>query len=158
MNLLLLVLSIFLHFIVFVLLIFLYQDVRRLKEERQELYGMREDMEELLAFYVEELKKENEQLKNMYEKKEKREEKEKSFTERLNDSKETLSLSTETEASYTPPLPKEEEERKDTFQPSLQAQVLSLFKEGLREDEIAKQLDIGKGEVELFLKLYKNDS
>ncbi|MEM1506445.1 hypothetical protein RG959_24150, partial [Domibacillus sp. 8LH] len=53
-------------------------------------------------------------------------------------------------SSYTPPVPIEE----DQVEASLQSRILQLHHRGKSNTEIAKQLDCGKTEVELIIKLY----
>ncbi|MEK4565288.1 hypothetical protein MKX54_11490 [Alkalihalobacillus sp. FSL R5-0424] len=52
---------------------------------------------------------------------------------------------------YKPLIPTEKQE--DTsYQPSTQATVLNLYKQGFSPAEIAKRLHMGKGEVDLIIK------
>lgn len=54
---------------------------------------------------------------------------------------------------YEPPTIVEEPQE-DIFEQSDTAKVLSLAKQGFNAEQIAKKLDLGKGEVELVLKFY----
>lgn len=49
----------------------------------------------------------------------------------------------------------EEKETKDMIETSIEGQVLQLFHEGKSPEEIAKQLNRGKTEVDLYIKLHK---
>lgn len=55
--------------------------------------------------------------------------------------------------SYEPPTVTENQS--DAFEQSDTLKVLTLAKQGLNVDEIAKKLNMGKGEVELLLKFYQ---
>lgn len=60
-------------------------------------------------------------------------------------------------SKYVPPsIPEESSE--DVYEQSDTAKVLSLAKQGLDAEQIAKKLSLGKGEVELMLKFYQNES
>lgn len=50
------------------------------------------------------------------------------------------------------------ERKMDVFQSSLEHRILNLSSEGLDPEEIAKQLEIGKGEVILVLELFRRKS
>lgn len=52
---------------------------------------------------------------------------------------------------YQPPIPVDEQVE-SSYQPSPQATIISLHKQGVSSAEIAKQLDMGKGEVDLIIK------
>lgn len=54
---------------------------------------------------------------------------------------------------YKPPMIEEVQEE-DIFEQSDTAKVLSLAKQGFNAEQIARKLDLGKGEVELVLKFY----
>ncbi|MDV2885248.1 hypothetical protein RYX45_08640 [Alkalihalophilus pseudofirmus] len=56
---------------------------------------------------------------------------------------------------YLPPSPSSNEESAAIFEQSDTANVLMLSKRGLTAEQIAKQLQLGKGEVELILKFYR---
>ncbi|WP_100373180.1 DUF6115 domain-containing protein [Bacillus sp. FJAT-45037] len=57
-------------------------------------------------------------------------------------------------SEYMPPMMKEEDPA-TIFEQSDTANVLMLFKRGLSIEQIAKQLNLGKGEVELIIKFYR---
>ncbi|RSL33193.1 hypothetical protein D7Z54_11220 [Salibacterium salarium] len=166
MTIVLLVLSLGIHLFTFFILILFYQQIQKVKEERSELYGMREDMEELLSRYTDEMKRENKELKQYVDKGnfqlERRQSEPvsphkngspESFTPYANETKQTTPETKEEggQTDYIPPLSGDN----DKVESSDQAKVLSLSSQGYARDDIAKELNIGKGEVDLFLKFYQ---
>src|SRR5699024_3576524 len=83
--------------------------------------------------------------------------KQKPFTSKIHSSvmknhkknKITKEIPNEEFGNYSPPIPEDESPIIET---SPVSQVLSLHKQGLSEQEIAKQLNMGAGEVELMIK------
>ncbi|MFB4162693.1 DUF6115 domain-containing protein [Alteribacillus sp. JSM 102045] len=169
MTIFLLIISMAFHLLTFFLLILFFHQQQRLKEERRDLYGMREDMEELLESYTKDIKKENEELKSLLDKSSSFgvDSDRNPFAEQTNltsqadlqaedngqkpSKKEYISSSPPRPEEYVPPVP---EKGKEKIEQSTQAQVLSLASQGYRRDEIAKKLNMGKGEVDLLLKFY----
>ncbi|WP_156911662.1 helix-turn-helix transcriptional regulator [Salibacterium aidingense] len=163
MMIVLLVLSLALHGFTFFLFILVYQQLQGVKEERRQLYGMKEDMEELLSGYTEEMKRENQELKMYFNQQESS--REYHFDAQgtaVNKNTRENEKQKEEEPAFFPPFSAEENEfpppetkGKEQLESSDQAKVLSLASQGLSRDEIAKELNIGKGEVDLFLKFYQ---
>ncbi|WP_158737717.1 hypothetical protein [Alteribacillus sp. YIM 98480] len=170
MTIVLLVISMAFHLLTFFIFILFYQQQQKLKEERRELYGMREDMEEVLESYTADIKKENEELKHLLHEK---------STSNLKQDQDYFPINTEekknglevqkyknkhqsfhepapqpAEPSFENYSPLTDQKAEDTVEQSSQAQVLSLASQGYKQDEIAKKLNMGKGEVGLLLKFY----
>ncbi|MGY4689847.1 DUF6115 domain-containing protein [Salibacterium sp. K-3] len=170
MTIVLLVFSVALHIITFFVLAFFYQQLRKVTEERRELHGMRDDMEKVLRQYIDEIKQENLELKQYVDASSGKENRPSGYPK-----DETEQAKPEAEVGPGPhiqerqkpsPVSRPEMEDEDTFPPppepgedeadmSAQARVLSLSARGWSRDEIAKELQIGKGEVDLFLKFYQ---
>lgn len=53
---------------------------------------------------------------------------------------------------YQPPMPTNHQEQKQTYHQSPQAMVLSLHNQGMSSNDIAKKMNMGKGEVDLIIK------
>ncbi|MCR6096071.1 hypothetical protein HXA31_08305 [Salipaludibacillus agaradhaerens] len=176
----LVLISLFLHLISFFIIVVLFQRLDNQKPLDKE--KTLKEMEDLLISYTTEMKDNNERLarrmahltpsvkappvvtpKAPFEQKEP--ESSQMFTEEvdelqssINDKEDVNGQVEETSdtkyAEYEPPLPPSEKE--DIVEPSDTSKVLSLNKQGYTEQEIAKKLDMGAGEVALLLKFYKN--
>lgn len=128
----------------------------------------KKEIEELLAVYLLEIREENENLVETLNNRTNttQEKKDKSGVGQMVESNdENNHTSTRSSAedystvnqttSYQPP---EIEEGEETFEPSLQAQVLSLYKNGDNIETIARKLNCGKTEVELLVKFQQKNS
>jgi DNA repair exonuclease SbcCD nuclease subunit len=172
----LVLISLVLHLISFFIIVVLFQRLDNQKPLDKE--KTLKEMEDLLISYTTEMKENNEKLarrmahltpavkatpvvtpKPSFEQKETE-----PFTEEVDelnskndkeDVNERVEETSDTKyAEYEPPLPSSEKE--DIVEPSDTSKVLSLSKQGYTEQEIAKKLDMGAGEVALLLKFYKN--
>lgn len=128
----------------------IFQLKRRLSENSE--------IEGVLAVYTEEMKEENEKLIRRLQELESQNKMEEIETsgEPLVDPapinhKISNSNDDEVKNSYIPPA--DSDHGKEQFKPSVEAQALSLSKQGLGHEEIAKKLGRGKGEIELLLRL-----
>ncbi|RSL32830.1 hypothetical protein D7Z54_13890 [Salibacterium salarium] len=169
MTIVLLVLSLAIHLFTFFVLILFYQQMQKVKEERSDLYGVREDMEELLSRYTDEMKQENQELKQYFADQKNVQPTETAPPEAMKNrvSPQESPFNMEKQEIHSPSFVTEEEDveepayvppltdNADKVESSDQAKVLSLSSQGYTRDEIAKKLDIGKGEVDLFLKFYQ---
>ncbi|PAV30027.1 hypothetical protein CIL05_09120 [Virgibacillus profundi] len=139
----LLIISFILHLIA---LFAIYQLLKQIQELKQKDSS---DITELFETYLQEIKNENRLLQK---ESSTIATKEKSVTdpqESLVDTK--LNQQEEDEQIYyTPPKSNVE----DRVEASLQARILQLYKEGFSETEIAQQLNCGKTEAALIIKLY----
>ncbi|SDH93394.1 DUF6115 domain-containing protein [Alteribacillus bidgolensis] len=175
MTIVLLVISMAFHLLTFFVFILFYQQQQKLKEERRELYDMREDLEELLESCTADIKKENEELKHLFDERStsnlKQEqavfptntnehlttvEKNEGQSQKYKDKEQSFheQASSPLDPSFENYSPLTEQKTEDTLEQSSQAQVLSLASQGYKQDEIAKKLNMGKGEVDLLLKFY----
>ncbi|SDN28929.1 DUF6115 domain-containing protein [Alkalicoccus daliensis] len=167
----LLMVSLFLHLISFFALLVLYK--------RQEAYRPENDnknikeMEDMLLSYTTEMKDNNERLIRRL-----KEEKASYIKSGINSAEEETEKQTGPPApkenlpdstqhpetnkeqalydkyeNYEPPLP--DLEKPPLVETTLRSQVLALKEKGYSENEIAQQLKIGAGEVELLIKFYQ---
>ncbi|TSB46433.1 DUF6115 domain-containing protein [Alkalicoccobacillus porphyridii] len=128
------------------------QQVNKLEQRLQESDHTREQLEQSLLAFADEMKESNERvLKHVSNGEHQRtEDIQPSVEERKKES-----LHNEIETEYTPPLPENEVETV-TYEQSPQAKIITLHNQGLSSVEIAKQLNMGKGEVELFIKFQQS--
>ncbi|MFK3938721.1 DUF6115 domain-containing protein [Alkalihalobacillus sp. NPDC078783] len=109
----------------------------------------REEMEKSLLVFAEEMKSGNERILSQVS--DTKPMNEKSIPKGPVESSETELL----HKDYQPPLP--QVEQVDTsYQPSTQATIITLEKQGFSTAEIAKRLHMGKGEVDLIIKFQQN--
>ncbi|UTR15070.1 hypothetical protein MM221_00255 [Salipaludibacillus sp. LMS25] len=174
----LVIISLFLHLISFFIIVVLFQRLDNQKPLDKE--KTLKEMEDLLISYTTEMKDNNERLarrmahltpsvkatpvtpKLSFEEKEtgsspafSDEVDELHGTNVKEDVNEPIEEASDTKyAEYEPPLPSSEKEV--SVEPSDTSKVLSLNKQGYTEQEIAKKLDMGAGEVALLLKFYKD--
>jgi ElaB/YqjD/DUF883 family membrane-anchored ribosome-binding protein len=142
------------------------QRQQRPNQLADDVLKMKREIEDLLVSYTSEMKEENERLiKQIQESKrsisneDQRGEKKNSVvlqveansTSRKN---ENHYVEKDPYENYLPPIINSEEEE-DVYEQSDTAKVLSLSKKGLTTEEIAKKLNLGKGEVDLMLKFYR---
>ncbi|MFD2704781.1 DUF6115 domain-containing protein [Salibacterium lacus] len=167
MTLVVLVFSLALHALTFFVLVRFYSHIQNVKDERRQLHGMREDLEEILRQYTEEIKQENQELKDsLHSSADQNAESAAAHEAPAPVEKDSAPLHVpqkgveeavkkaenhEAEHRFSPPPAPGE----DQMETSNQAKVLSLSARGYTRDEIAKELGIGKGEVDLFLKFYQ---
>ncbi len=168
MNEFLLMFSLMLHGVTFIVVIYLY---RQLKDQPHvdELEKTVREVEDVFASYLLELKNENERLMNILKENGKNVKVETSeppplnkFAEptktkekRENENKQIENSPVETGLgdSYQPEnIPVDE-----TVELTLESRVLHLYKNGKTIEEIAKQLNKGKTEIELIIKFHLKD-
>jgi DNA-binding NarL/FixJ family response regulator len=110
-----------------------------------------EELVTLLETYLQEVKEENDRLQEaISSEKDKATSVPKGVSNEPVRSQANDDYSEQENSSYTPPAPIEE----DQVEASLQSRILQLHHRGKSNTEIAKQLDCGKTEVELIIKLY----
>lgn len=171
----LLVISFLLHFVTLITIVVLSMRVSKTKELELKQEKVARQVEETFTTYLLEIKEENERLMNILEKNgqtevpEKGESKEdlvykpkpQDFSESLLDHQ--IGTNTSPEIRDTIEKKVEEEPSKDdksdyhkeeSYQPSLQSSVFQLYDQGYSTEQIAKQLDCGKTEVDLMLKIH----
>lgn len=168
----LLVISLILHAVTFLWIILLMQKMneQKFKSEALDANKVTREVEDLLVAYTEEMKENNEKLLNellkqrnndlMTDSSEQRLEKNNDHIEVVEVVEEGIENQPEKQlnrserfADYEPPV--SDDEQAVFFEQSDTLKVLTLAKQGLTVTEIAKKLNIGKGEVELLLKFYQ---
>ncbi|WP_062197882.1 DUF6115 domain-containing protein [Massilibacterium senegalense] len=142
---LLLAISFVLHFVAFFFMVILYQKVYAKEDTLQNMKKEKQEIEDLLIAYMEEMKEENRQLKEWIHQEHlvKNEIKEQS-KESKKETKEDQTIKKQMV------LPVDNVQDIYDFSPSMQA--ITLANQGLSIEEIAKKMKKGKGEVELLLK------
>ncbi|MGJ9381437.1 DUF6115 domain-containing protein [Salipaludibacillus sp. CF4.18] len=162
----LVIISLALHFVSFYIMILLYQRMERTKPLDKE--KTMKELEDLLLSYTTEMKDNNERLARRVSKlsansspKVNEHRKIENIPEPITDPDQSLVNTFPDSADheedykeYEPPLPDETSEE-IALDSSTTSRVLSLYKRGNSITDIAKELRIGAGEVELLLKFYK---
>ncbi|WP_209122360.1 DUF6115 domain-containing protein [Alkalihalobacillus sp. BA299] len=163
--------SLVLHLLTFLWIITLLQKVNNQQTSPINEEKLKRDIEDLLVAYTTEMKEENEFLLEQIKKYQQTSTATKNGDEKENGQQKTI-LKTATVKSkkehkgrvqaqpkekvkyeeYQPP--EIEGEKPDLYEQSNTAKVLLLSKQGLSSEEIAKKLNLGKGEVELMIKFY----
>src|SRR5690554_3815624 len=169
-----LIISFILHFISFYFLVILYQ--RQKNQQPFDKDKTLREMEDLLVAYTTEMKENNERLasivtreqknaphisfspkknrqitdeesipKNVVNKNLEKQNSVKQNYHKQNDGNTTETFSKEEFVDYSPPIPNDESPPIET---SPVSQILSLYKRGIDIKEIAKELNMGAGEVE----------
>ncbi|MFD2044130.1 DUF6115 domain-containing protein [Ornithinibacillus salinisoli] len=143
----LLIISFLLHIITLSGVYFLLKQVQSLKDNNHT------DLPELLETYLEEIKTENERLqheistsspiKSVSQK-----------VEELSDHEKINVVETDDFEQNSEYTPENMETMNDEVQASLQARILQLHQKGYSNEKIARNLNCGKTEVELTIKLY----
>lgn len=153
MSTILLYISLFLHVFTISWLLSLRQ---KQANEAEQMQRIKEDIEQTLITYTTEMKTENERLVEMVQQTYTVQNEQKTTVQK--DEKETeekLKISeVENEYEAYDPLKITELTENDQFTQSTEAQVFALEKQGYTVEQIAKQLNIGVGEVQLMLKLH----
>jgi len=134
-------LSFLLHIVLLLAVYYLYQQLQLTKQHQEK------QLETVLADFLDELKRENERLQSQLEK---------------NTSDYTQNVPVQTDPVYNveeneknwPVNNVDDSDKKDQVETSLESQILQLNHQGFSIEEIAKQLNRGKTEVELIVKLH----
>lgn len=170
----LIIISLLLHGVTFLWILTLMQRVQQPDVSKHEIGQMKNQMEDLLISYTAEMKEENERLLRQLEKRKQLDlsqqqaavpkatiEKQETVTTDYRPIKDQARVKQDERTQdddryeeYNPPVadPTAEDvyyEQSDT------AKVLTLARQGLSIDQIAKKLNLGKGEVELMLKFHR---
>ncbi|QDP40202.1 hypothetical protein [Radiobacillus deserti] len=164
---LLVMMSLFLHVLSFIAIRLLLNKVNKLSQTESNYNQRVSEMEDLFATYLEEIKLENEKLEQAMNQTRIHEQTRpssiiseiepasikkqavKDESPKKGHIKNIPAIEPEKRKEYAPPteLPVE-----DTVEQSLQSKVYQLHDQGFSVEEIAKQLDCGKTEVDLMLK------
>src|SRR5690625_2775171 len=136
------VVSFLLHIVLLIIVFYLYQQLQTLQRKQYS------DMEDMLNNFLQQLKVENQQLEHHLRLKNvTREQAQPDFKQPNEPTKEWNESSKE-----YPPIPLENPSV-DQVETSLHSQVFHLHQKGLTTEEIAKQLNRGKTEIELIVTL-----
>lgn len=147
---LLLIVSLLIHGFVFFWIIVLIQRIRQTESRIEEMNQVKMEIEDVLLAYTTEMKEENERLlQRLRERNDQKVTKSQQQEWKVESSEPPPSINHPEKEEYVPPL---ELSSQETYVKSYHAQVLELFELGLSAEEIAKKLEMGKGEVELILK------
>lgn len=136
---LLLFISFLLHIILLSAVYYLYKQLQQVKEDRDP------HLETLMSEFLQEIKAENDRL-------------ELQLNEQTSSRQHFPKKEQFPEAIEEKPLsaPLYEKNEKDSVKTSLEGQILHLYEQGCKAEEIAKKLNRGKTEVELILKMKEN--
>lgn len=143
----LLIISFLLHLIFLVIIYQLYQQIGNLKSERSR------ETEVLLSRFLDEIKQENRQLQQQLQQENKKEQNTATIKSQAKyEPEQTAEVNKEPEndISEFPPIPIATEDKVET---SIESQVFQMHQKGISTETIAKQLNRGKTEVELLIKL-----
>ncbi|RWZ60465.1 coupling factor for flagellin transcription and translation [Halobacillus fulvus] len=136
MTIFLLVISFIIDGVLLIGLFIMNTRIRKTEELELRQKEIAHDIEGLFQSYLLEIKEENAKLANM-------------ANEPRTDSLEAAPLKETKKESYVPPVPEEEA---PLYEPSLTSRILELKRKGYTIEEIARQLNRGKTEIELLLK------
>lgn len=141
--------SLLLHVLTFIAIRALQSNIQQLESRQQK---DKQEYEAMLSSILNELKEENDRLIHS-EPKPGKDYSQKIVEEKNSQPSPAIEDDTQPVSDYTPPQPAEEE---DQVSMSNLSRVLQLHDQGLSSVEIAKQLGMGKTEVELILLMKKN--
>lgn|SRR5690625_3287705 len=154
MEVILISISLLLHVVAFYLIFYLIKQVQLLREDKLE------GIQQLFSNYLVEIKEENDRLQKQLSSNSLINERPQVATleedqlhkTTLNDQHKTNPI----KHTDTPeiPLTQRTDHIQDTYEPSLQANILQMHDQGYTEEEIAKTLNCGKTEVELIVKFH----
>ncbi|UOR12706.1 DUF6115 domain-containing protein [Halobacillus amylolyticus] len=135
----LLAISFILHGVLILTIMVLFNKVKQTEELELRQKQVSSEIEEVFNAYLLEIKEENAKMDGWL----------KHTSQQSKQRPEQNSIDTEEKPDYTPPLPLEGEE---DYQPSLQSSVIVMYQNGASMEEIARELNMGKTEVELLVK------
>lgn len=157
MNSLLFLISFILHIISITTIFLLFQQIQAIK------HNQKEQIERMLHHFVEEIREENERLQAKLQSNLSPQQRD------LNESMKELNRHTkERNRNVAAQLKQNEkienvtnkmvqtEKREDKVETSLESKILQLHEQGLSHEEIAKKMNRGKTEIELFLKMMQH--
>lgn len=135
--------SFVLHIILITIVFLLYKQIQVLKSKDAN------DIMEILEVYLEEIKIENQRLEQDLSSRETH-----NKVASLQKVSEPRTINQDRQDKEEDLADLEIDHVDDTFEPSLEVKVLQLHNKGFTEDDIAKQLNCGKTEAALIIKLY----
>lgn len=160
----LIAISLILHLFTFFWIIILMHKINVQSSSSNDYEKIKAEIEDILISYTEEMKDENEKLLVQIKKMKEENEKLKFHQEQAsaiprqtplfpNNKQEEKEEKEKQYEHYRPPeIP--DQPMEDLFEQSDTLKILTLAKQGLSAEQIAKKLNLGKGEVELVLKFY----
>lgn len=140
----LLIISFLLHVVAIVAIYSLFQQLQSIKKQGTQ------DIMELMEVYLQEIREENNRLQSELQTQEQTKQEKTDVVVQ-----QEMPINGEKDITDFGPL---ESEMEDTIEASLESRVLQLHAEGLSNNEIARQLDCGKTEVEIIIKLQNKDA
>ncbi|UOQ93243.1 hypothetical protein MUO14_23165 [Halobacillus shinanisalinarum] len=135
----LLAVSFILHGVLILIIIILFNKVKQTEELESRQKQVSREIEEVFHAYLLEIKEENAKMDDWF----------KYSSEQSKQRLDQNRTDAEEKTDYTPPLPLEGEE---DYQPSIQSSVIGMYQNGTSMEEIARELNMGKTEVELLVK------
>ncbi|WP_133058670.1 DUF6115 domain-containing protein [Halalkalibacter urbisdiaboli] len=165
----LVVISLMLHGVTFLWILTLMQRNAKVEDERRHVLRLKDEIEDMLFSYTNEIKEENKELlkelKLSTKESQARIRQQKDVPSSKNNTsegnvqpllKQTPKNNEVIDEDYLPPILDEADNQESVvYEQSDTAKVLALAKQGMSAEAIAKKLSLGKGEVELMLKFYR---
>ncbi|MGP4068019.1 DUF6115 domain-containing protein [Halobacillus sp. B29] len=150
----LLVISFIIDGVIILTLLTISTRVKKNEELEMRQEEVAREIEDMFTSYLMEIKEENKRMSSWLQPDkhsihDQKTEDGKATAEESVSSKHFKAKASEEHTNYSPPV---SNERKDLFERSDNYQILELRRDGYSVDEIAKKLDRGKTEIELFLK------
>jgi len=135
--------SLLLHSIAFFLIFHLIKRINTFKQTNID------EIQKLFEQYLEAFKKENDRLQeHIFSKNQ-------SFQQILTETSHSNKYADENVDDHNYSILSSVEDMDDSYETSLQSQILQLYDQGYSEEDIAKQLNCGKTEVELIVKFHQ---
>jgi|SRR5690625_2394327 len=147
MTSLMLFISFIIHGILLAIIYYLFKQVMELKKNDTK------EISQLLEKYLNDIKQENIHLKDMLASKNSQQKQHYKKVTHMHSSKDLQQTKDNDELDENRDI--HIHSNNDVIETSLQAQILQLYNQGLTVDHIAKELNCGKTEAELIIKLYE---
>ncbi|MFD2925549.1 DUF6115 domain-containing protein [Halobacillus naozhouensis] len=140
----LLTISFILHGILILIIMVLFKKVKQAEELELRQKQVASEIEEVFNQYLMEIKEENEKMDTWLNHTSTSE-----ADHRPQEPTKTEKPEEQNDEDYSPPLPVQEEAE---YVPSLPSRVMTMYNSGMDMEEIARELNLGKTEVELLVK------
>lgn len=168
MEYLLIFFSFLLHVLTFIALRHYYLKQQRFEADQHKFQSDKKELEQLLMSYLIEMKEENDRLVSYVTKAPqhkkpnfsnddssvKKQDQYDDLKQQSMSKKESVTTEENNNADYIP-LVDEVVDKKEGYEKSYQAEIISRYEQGETTEAIAKALDRGKTEVELIIKFHK---
>lgn len=145
----LLLLSFLIHLILFIAIYHLYERVKRDKNEQTE------QIERLLSDFMNDIRFENKKFEQRIHENSMKQQRTREYIPPVSKEQKEFINKAELSPTYENPKGRVKEPVEDVIETSLEGQVLQLFQSGKSVEQIAKQLNRGKTEIDLLIKLNK---